>query len=141
MPGPVSRRRSDIGLSGSLNENLLMRATIPINGDQPYWIPASGEDYADFVVRQLPTLDETTGEFSSGHDHLGNVGIDIGYGGVSDNGFINMIGIANQWPWPQHALSADGHQLPCPRCSLVAKVGCLEFEWHFVNAFPNLQLN
>ena len=99
-------------------KNLLIRATIPINGDQPYWIPASGDDYADFIVRQIPTLDETMGEFDSGHDHLGNVGFDIGYGDVSDNGFINMIGVASQLPASEDGTARRGQWLLGPEFAL-----------------------
>jgi len=97
---------------------LFLRATIPVYGDQPYWKPVSYLDYAEFLIRQLPSIDETTGEFSYGHDHLGAIGIDIGYGGVNENGFISMVGIANVAPTSEDQSARRGQWLIGPELAL-----------------------
>ena len=79
-------------------KHLLLRATITINGDTPGWKPDFWIDYPLWLVRQLPDLDETTGGFGSGHGHMDNLGFDIGYGGVDEDGVISMIGVANVAP-------------------------------------------
>ena len=97
---------------------LLLRATIPVYGGQPYWKPIWYLDYAEFLIRQLPYIDETTGGFSEGHGHLGAVGFDIGYGGVNDNGFISMVGIANVAPTSDDQSARRGHWLIGPELAL-----------------------
>lgn len=97
---------------------LFLRATIPVFGDQPYWKPVSYLDYAEFLIRQLPSIDETTGGFSYGHDHLGDIGIDIGYGGVNENGFISMVGIANVAPTSEDQSARRGQWLIGPELAL-----------------------
>ena len=82
----------------SNGKQLLLRATITINGDTPGWKPDFWIDYPQWLIRQLPDLDETAGAFGSGHGHMDNLGFDIGYGGVDEDGVISMIGIANVAP-------------------------------------------
>ena len=81
--------------------NILMRATIPIYADMPAWQVPFGHplwiqdfDYPDFRLRQSPQITADTGQFGSVHGHLGDIGFDFAYGGVSDNGFISMYGVA-----------------------------------------------
>ena len=97
---------------------LLLRATIPVYGGQPYWKPVWYLDYAEFLIRQLPYIDETTGGFSEGHGHLGAVGFDIGYGGVNENGFISMVGIANALPTSDDQSARRGQWLIGPELAL-----------------------
>jgi len=82
-------------------KNILMRATIPIYQDMPAWQVPFGHplwiqdfDYPDFRLRQSPQITAETGEFASVHGHVGDLGFDFAYGGVSDSGFISMYGIA-----------------------------------------------
>jgi len=82
-------------------KNILMRATIPIYVDLPAWQVPFGHplwiqdfDYPDFRLRQAEQITDSTGEFANVHGHLGDIGFDIAYGGVSDSGFISMYGIA-----------------------------------------------
>ena len=82
----------------SNGKHLLLRATIAINGDTPGWKPDFWIDYPQWLVRQVPDLDETAGAFGSGHGHMDNLGFDIGYGGVDEDGVISMIGVANVAP-------------------------------------------
>lgn len=84
---------------------LLLRARIPVNGNQPQWNPVSYLTWEEFLVRQAPdpgsdpnsrwSVDPATGSFSYGHDNLGNAGFDIGYGGVSESGFISALSLVN----------------------------------------------
>ena len=82
----------------SNGQHLLLSATITINGDQPGWKPVGWIDYPQWLIRQLPDFDETTGGFASGHGHMDNLAFDIGYGGVSEDGVISMFSIANVAP-------------------------------------------
>ena len=82
-------------------KNILMRATIPIYMDMPAWQVPFGHplwiqdyDYADVRLRQSPQITADTGAYNSLHGHIGNIGFDFAYGGVSDSGFISMYGIA-----------------------------------------------
>jgi hypothetical protein len=80
-------------------KNLLLRATIPIIRQQPYWSPQGKRgDYGEFLLRQIPTIDETGGDFYDGHTHFGDAGIDIGYGGVGEAGVITMLGASVVFP-------------------------------------------
>jgi hypothetical protein len=83
----------------SNGKNLLLRATIPMNSDQPTWtVNDECQCFAEFLIRQSPIISPTFGRFESGHDYLDDIGFDIGYGGVNENGFINMIGLASILP-------------------------------------------
>jgi len=80
-------------------KNLLLRATIPIIRQQPYWSPPDKRgDYGEFLLRQISTIDETSGDFYDGHAHFGDAEVDIGYGGVGDAGGIKMLGISMVFP-------------------------------------------
>jgi len=74
--------------------NILIRATIPINSDQPLWELAWWDHSAEWRLRQREDIRLEQGFIARGHDHLDDVGIDIAYGGVSDNGFIGMLGLS-----------------------------------------------
>jgi hypothetical protein len=83
----------------SNGKNILLRTTIPINSDQPIWKPRGRNgDFAGFLMRQSPTITPTNGQFVIGHDHLDDIGIDVSYGGVNENGFISLLGIASVFP-------------------------------------------
>ena len=102
----------------SNGKNLLLSATLPIKSDQPYWKPVLYLDWDEFVIRQVPFIDETMGGFSSGHDHMGDIGIDIGYGGVNENGFLSMVGIATVFPTSEDQSARRGQWLIGPEFAL-----------------------
>jgi len=86
-------------------KNILMRATLPVYVDLPAWQVPFGHplwiqdfDYPDFRLRQAEQITDSTGQFENVHGHLGDIGLDIAYGGVSDTGFISMYGIATVFP-------------------------------------------
>ena len=100
----------------SNGKNILMRATIPLYADMPVWKLPFGDplwiqdlDYPDFRLRQSPQITGDSGEFVSIHGHLGDIGLDFAYGGVSDNGFISMYGVAVQLQSSTN-VSAGRHQ-------------------------------
>jgi len=97
-------------------KNLLLRTWIPINSDQPIWL--DGAHFADFLIRQSPTLTPTRGEFVVGHDHLDDIGIDVGYGGVNENGFISMLGVASVLPFSDDGTAARKQWLLGPEIAL-----------------------
>ncbi len=78
----------------SNGRNILLRGSIPINFAPPTWTNRSWGDFAEFRIRQSVLIDPELGEFIIGHGHMDDISIDIAYGGVSDNGFISMFGLA-----------------------------------------------
>lgn len=112
----------------SNGKNILMRATIPIYADMPVWKIPFGDplwiqdfDYPDFRLRQSPQITGESGEFVSIHGHVGDVSLDFAYGGVSDNGFISMYGIATQFNTSTNASAARGQSLLGPEIALGKK--------------------
>ena len=95
------RLQPSIPIPLSNGKNILMRFTLPINGRQPIY--EADEEYSPFLIRQIASTIPTDGTFDNyhGHSHLGDVGFDIAYGGVSENGFISMYGIAAVFPTSQ----------------------------------------
>lgn len=97
----VYRLQPSIPIPLSNGKNILMRFTLPINGRQPLY--EADDEYSPFYIRQIASTIPTDGTFDNyhGHSHLGDVGFDIAYGGVSENGFISMYGIAAVFPTSQ----------------------------------------
>ncbi len=106
--------------------NILLRLTVPINGDLPNWKPEPYLDYRDFIIRKVPETEpridpENGGEFGYGHDHLGDIGLDIGYGGVSEGGTIGMIGLAAVFPTSEDGSGTRNQWLIGPEFALGKK--------------------
>lgn len=78
--------------------NLLLSATIPHFSDQPIWELAWWDHSAEWRLRQREDIRLDDGYLARGHDHLDDIGIDVGYGGVSDSGFIHMLGLSTVFP-------------------------------------------
>jgi len=90
-------------------KNILVRATIPMDVYEPEWrvnvddpIFEVDVDYTEFLLRQSPQITDDTGHFRSAHGHVSDFTYDVAYGGVSDNGFISMYGIAGVLPSSQN---------------------------------------
>ena len=90
-------------------KNILVRASIPMDFYEPEWrvnvddpIFEVDRDYTEFLLRQSPQITDDTGHFRSVHGHLSDFTYDVAYGGVSDNGFISMYGIAGVLPSSQN---------------------------------------
>jgi len=106
-------------------KNLILTATVPIVLEKPVWDIHFGHpiwevdrSYAEFLIRQTPEITPSTGEFAYEHGHLGDIGFDIGYGGVSDTGFISMFGLATVWPASQDISAAREQFLLGPEVAL-----------------------
>jgi hypothetical protein len=95
-------------------KTLQLRTTIPVLGDQPYWKPVWYLDYTEVTLRAVPDLDPTVGEFSPGHDHLQDVGLDFGISDVNESGFISYWGIANVLPTSEDLSAERGQWLLGP---------------------------
>lgn len=97
----------------SNGKTIQMRFNIPINGLQPIY-EFGEEEISPFLIRQNASTIPTGGTFDNrhGHSHLGDISFDVAYGGVSDNGFISMYGIAVVLPSSQDlSESIDQYQL------------------------------
>jgi hypothetical protein len=103
-------------------KNLLLSMRIPVNGDLPNWKPETFIDYRDFTIRKVPVdeprIEPTAGEFGYVHDHLEDISIDVGYGGVSDNGLISMISLVNVFPTSEDQSGARNQWLIGPEFAL-----------------------
>lgn len=78
--------------------NILLRLTIPLNSDQPLWEHSIYLHHAEWRMRQIEDAAFERGFLARGHDHLDDISVDIGYGGVSDNGRIGMLGLSIVFP-------------------------------------------
>jgi hypothetical protein len=63
-------------------KNLLLSATIPHFSDQPLWELAWWDHSAEWRLRQREDIRLDDGYLARGHDHMADIGIDVGYGGV-----------------------------------------------------------
>lgn len=68
------------------------------------------DDYNQVLLRQSPQVTPDTGYFRTSHAHVADIDFDVAYGGVSDNGFISMYGIAGTFPTSQN-ISTDRKQM------------------------------
>ena len=102
----------------SNGKNILLRATIPVIGKQPLWQRVWWNDYAEFLVRQRPDSRFATGEITSSHGHLDDVGFNVGYGGVNESGFISMFGLASVFPTSSDGTASRGQYLLGPEIAL-----------------------
>jgi hypothetical protein len=101
----------------SNGNNILLRASIPINADQPVYV-ADGVQYSAWMIRQFADVLPEDGYFKTGHDHLDDVGFDLAYSGVSDNGIIGLFGLKVVMPTNQDFSAARDQWLIGPELSL-----------------------
>lgn len=80
----------------SNGNNILLRVSAPIVLGERIFV--SDQVYPEFLIRQRAETMSTDGEFSVQHDHIGDLKLDLAYGGVNDNGFISMFGIVSVLP-------------------------------------------
>jgi hypothetical protein len=78
---------------------LLLKTRIPYYLDQPLWrvnfddpIWELDRDYPDFLLRQSPQVTASTGEFYAGHDHMGDIELDLGYANQTSSGYFWAAG-------------------------------------------------
>jgi len=102
-------------------KNILIRASIPVVLEEPEWLVdfghpiwVDGRDYTDFLLRQSPQVTPDSGQFRSTHGHLSDFSYDVAYGGVSDNGFIGMYGIAGVFASSQNTSGSRNQTLLGP---------------------------
>lgn len=105
-----------IPINLSNGKNIIIRANIPMHQSEPEWRVDFGhpiwqvdQDYTEALLRQSPQVTPDSGHFRYVHGHMGDIGFDVAYGGVSDNGFISMYGIAGAFPTTQN-ISGDRNQ-------------------------------
>jgi hypothetical protein len=100
----------------SNGKNLFLRATIPLNADQPLW--RADRSYAEFLIRQSPAITPSFGRFITGHDHMDDIEFLIGYGGVNENGFFTTLGLAAVVPTSEDRSTSRDLVLLGPEFSL-----------------------
>jgi len=101
----------------SNGNNILLRASIPVNADQPVYV-ADGVQYSAWMIRQFADDLPQDGYFKTGHDHLDDVGFDLAYSGVSDGGIIGLFGLKVVMPTNQDFSAARDQWLLGPELSL-----------------------
>jgi len=118
-------------------KNILVRATIPMDVYEPEWrvneddpIFEVDRDYTEFLLRQSPQITDDTGHFRSAHGHLSDITYDVAYGGVSDNGFISMYGIAGEFSSSQNISGSRDQTLLGPEVAFGKSTG-----WGVVGAW------
>lgn len=72
-------------------KNLQLRATIPINSNQPLY-EMGKKDFPEWKIRQFADVIPQDSYFTTGHDHLDDVSLDVAYSNVSDTGLITLFG-------------------------------------------------
>ena len=114
-----------IPINLSNGKKLMISASIPIVIEKPVWEVEFGHpiwevdrSYADFLIRQTPEITPSSGEFGYEHGHLGDIILDIGYGNVSETGFISMFGLSTVWPASQDISAAREQYLLGPEVAL-----------------------
>lgn len=90
--GEVFLFRPSFGIPLANGKNILMRAAIPVVLAQPKYI--ADREYYDFLIRQKADTMPTDGAFETGHSFQGDIFYDLAYGGVDENGWIHMYGLA-----------------------------------------------
>jgi hypothetical protein len=83
-------------------KNIMLRFTIPVNFGEPTYMTET-RDYAEWLIRQFGDDLPTDGVLGKGHGFMDDISYDVAYGGVNDNGFISMFGVAGVLP-----VSRDG---------------------------------
>jgi len=86
------RFRPSMGIPLANGRNILLRAAVPIHLSQPKYV--ADREYYDFLIRQKADTMPTDGAFETGHSFEGDLAYNIAYGGVNDNNWITMYGIA-----------------------------------------------
>ncbi len=104
-------------------KNLQLRLTIPVNGDLPNWKPRDYIDYRDFTIRKVPVTEPRIdpangGEFGYGHDHMGDISLDVAYGGTNESGRCGMIGLSYVYPSSEDGSGKRNQYLLGPEVAL-----------------------
>ena len=77
-------------------QGFVFKFSLPYHDDQPiFW---TDRGYAEWRMRLENPLDQGPGGWNATHGHTDDVITDLVYGGVDDNGFILMYGLAGQLP-------------------------------------------
>ncbi len=114
----ILRFRPTFPIQLSNGKSIIMRADIwqhqavsewNIHYDSPLWT-TNEQAYEQELLRQSPQVTPDTGYFRTVHAHFADIDWDVAYGGVSDNGFISMFGIAGTLPSGQN-VSGDRKQM------------------------------
>ncbi len=83
MPFPLANGKS-----------LVLRATFPVSFGEPTLPFQIDQDYADWRIRQFANFLPRDVPMRKDHSFLGDISVDLAYGGVNENGYITMFGAA-----------------------------------------------
>jgi hypothetical protein len=92
---------------------LFVRGTIPVSFGEPSY-PVQWQDYADWRIRQFADLLPADAAVRRDHGFLDDIGFDVAYGGVNENGFIKMFGVAAVLPTSTDGTTARHQHLLGP---------------------------
>ena len=82
-------------------QGFVLRMSLPYVADLPIYRTTIGYSEVGFPEWKMRQIDPTVygpGYWESTHGHTGDLTTDLVYGGVDDNGFILMYGLAGRWP-------------------------------------------
>jgi hypothetical protein len=99
-------------------KNVFLSTTVPIHGSQPLWQRTWKHDFGEFLIRRLPEGAFEAEELTNGHSHVNDISINIGYGGVSENGLIAKFGIETVLPTSTDNSNNRGQILLGPEIAL-----------------------
>ena len=75
-------------------KSIVLRTTFPVTFGEPTIPFQIDQDYADWRIRQFANFLPLDTPMRQDHSYLGDISVDLAYGGVSDNGYITMFGAA-----------------------------------------------
>lgn len=110
--------RPSIAFARGNGRKLMLRFEVPMHGDQPVWFQDEDNVWPEFRIRQQASTLPTDAYFDTGHDHLGDIGWDLAWGGVDDSGLLTMYGVAGAFPTSQDLSNSRDHWLLGPEVAL-----------------------
>ena len=122
--------RPSVGIPLRNGKNILLRAALPIHLSQPKYV--ADHEYYDHLIRQRADIMPRNGEFETGHSFQGDYYYDLAYGGVSDNGWITMYGIAGVLGTSKDGSAARNQNLLGPEFAFGK-----ETDWGVIGAWLN----
>ena len=79
-------------------KSIVLRTTFPVTFGEPTIPFQIDQDYPDWRIRQFANFLPLDTPMRKDHSYMGDISVDLAYGGVNDNGYITMFGVAAVLP-------------------------------------------